>query len=64
VIDVQSQRLEAFSLSRRRKFEPIKETDGRIQSKVIRPFYLRAEWLWQIPLPDPARVLKEFSLRR
>jgi len=64
VIDLQSERVEAYSLGRNGKFRAIAETDGRIQSKVIRPLFLRPPWLWQIPLPDPAAVLKELGIRR
>ena len=31
--------------------------EGRFESRVMPGFYLRAEWLWQSPLPDEMQLL-------
>ncbi|HYO10800.1 MAG TPA: Uma2 family endonuclease [Tepidisphaeraceae bacterium] len=63
VIDPASQRLEAYTLTRARKYRRLDESQGRLPSKVLRGFYLRPEWLWQSPLPKLATVLKELGVR-
>jgi len=63
IIDPQAQRVEAYSLSRQKKYRRIKEADGAIKSKVIRKLLVRPAWLWQSPLPKLTRVLKELGVR-
>jgi Uma2 family endonuclease len=64
VIDPQSRRVEAYTLSRAGKFNLIPENDGTIQSKVLRKINLQPQWLWKSPLPRIADVAKELGLRR
>ncbi len=38
------------------------DSDGIYRSKVIQGFWLRAEWLWQTPLPAELDVLRELKV--
>ena len=35
--------------------------EGRYHSRVLPGFWLRPEWLWQDPLPDPVRLMAEIA---
>jgi Uma2 family endonuclease len=63
VIDQQSKHVEAYALGRSGKYAVIRESDGKIQSKVIRKLYIRPQWLWQSPLPRISVILKELGVR-
>jgi Uma2 family endonuclease len=63
IIDPQTQRVEAYVLSRDKRYQRLKEANGRIRSKVIRKLYIRPEWLWKSPLPKLAPILKELGVR-
>lgn len=63
VIDPKARRVEAYWRGRDGKYSPIKETGGRIRSKVLRKLYIRPQWLWQSPLLKTATVLKELGVR-
>jgi Uma2 family endonuclease len=63
VIDPQSQRVEAYTLGRDKKYRRIKEVEGKIGSKVLRKLFIRPAWLWKTPLPKLATVMKELRLR-
>jgi Uma2 family endonuclease len=64
VIDPQSKRVEAYALSRAGKFNLIAESEGAIQSKVLRKLYLQPGWLWKSPLPRIREIAGELGLRR
>jgi Uma2 family endonuclease len=63
IVDPQSKKLEAYWLNRSKQFERLAEARGKVQSKVLRGFYLRPEWLWQSPIPKLALIEKELKLR-
>jgi Uma2 family endonuclease len=60
-IDPQAKLVEAYALGRDGKYGLIPELDGKIQSKVLRAFCIRTEWLWMSPLPKLSVVLKELG---
>ena len=63
VLDPSSKRLEAYTLTRARKYKRLDETDGRVASKVLRGFHLRSDWVFRSPLPKVATALKELGVR-
>ena len=63
VIDPQSEHVEAYALGKDAKFSVIREVDGKIKSKVMRPLYIRPSWLWQSPRPIYGVLLKELGIR-
>jgi Uma2 family endonuclease len=63
LIDPRSRRIEAFHLNRSGKFVRIREVDGCVRSKVVKKFYLRAEWIWNAPMPKVSAILKELGVR-
>jgi Uma2 family endonuclease len=66
IFDQDSRRMEAYALPTRgrgpRKYRRLKETDGRIDSKVLRRFYLRSSWVFRSPLPRVTPILKELGV--
>jgi len=63
VIDPVNKRVEVYTLGKNGKYTLLKESDGRITSKVIRKLSIRPNWLWESPLPKIAKVLKEIGVR-
>jgi Uma2 family endonuclease len=67
IFDLESKQMEAYSLPARgrgpKKYRRLKEIDGRIDSKVLRGFYLRSSWVFRSPLPKVAPILKELGVR-
>ena len=41
--------------------EAAPDNDGRYRSTAVPGFWLRPEWLWQEPLPNPARLMAEIA---
>jgi len=63
IIDPTSQRMEAYALSRAKKYQPLVERDDRIRSAVLKGFYLRRQWLFAERLPKVAAALQELGIR-
>lgn len=63
IIDQPNRILEFHSLSPAGQFVQLEARDGKLQSKVVRGFYLRPEWLWASPLPNELLVLKELGIQ-
>lgn len=62
LVDPLRRRFEAYGLDERGLYHPVfSGTEGRYDSQVLPGFWLRAEWLWQEPLPHPLRVLGEIA---
>jgi Uma2 family endonuclease len=65
IIDEEHQRITLLRLDGRRRFREIRPRQGKYMSRVLPGFFLRAEWLWQDPLPKAAdflnRILEESS---
>jgi Uma2 family endonuclease len=62
IIDPQAQRTEWYWLNEQQHYELIEPQDGAYHSGMLEGFYLRDEWLWQDPLPDPLTVLRELGI--
>jgi Uma2 family endonuclease len=41
------------------KYRSLRRRRGALHSKVLPGFWLRPQWLWQRPLPDPLEVYSE-----
>jgi Uma2 family endonuclease len=63
VIDPMSRRAEAYALTAGAAYERIAPADDVIRSAVIPGFFLKENWLWQVPRPRVADVLREFTVR-
>ena len=61
VIDRQNERVEAYSLMRKR-YRPIELRDGRICSTVLAGFFLKPEWLVRTPLMSRRKALAELGV--
>jgi Uma2 family endonuclease len=52
------ERVDFSHLNAQGKYDPIApDADGRYHSTVLPGFWLRPDWLWQDPLPDPLELL-------
>jgi len=63
IIDPGNQRLEIYCLSDKGIYEAQAKTKGIVKSKVLPGFWLKAEWLWQDPLPNVVVVAKELKIK-
>jgi Uma2 family endonuclease len=63
VIDRLGGRMEAYALSRARKFVRIRDEQGRVKSSVLKGFHLRTEWALGATLPKLGPVLRELGVR-
>lgn len=63
IVDPLSERIEAYTLGPGKHYVPLKRTNGKINSKVLRGFYIKPEWLWQQPLPTRLKILDEMGVR-
>jgi Uma2 family endonuclease len=59
IIDEENRRVTLLSLDARGRYREVKPRQGKYVSRVLPGFFLRAEWLWQDPLPAKASLLKE-----
>jgi Uma2 family endonuclease len=60
LIDPQTKRAEFYQLTVAHQYQLVQpDTEGIYRSAVLPDFWLRAEWLWQEPLPSPIRTLAE-----
>jgi len=62
IIDDKAHRIDAFSLNRDGRYEPIPVEDGTLRSRVVHGFWIRVEWLWQNPKPTTISVQRELGL--
>jgi Uma2 family endonuclease len=56
------QKVEVYHLNPKGRYEPLPLTEGDYHSTVIEGFFLRPEWLWQEPLPNPLDILGELGI--
>ena len=61
IVDPLGRQVELHLLGSTGTFSPAAETDGQLSSTVLAGFYIRPEWLWQLPLPKVADVLREIE---
>jgi Uma2 family endonuclease len=55
-------RADFFRLNAAGAYEPaLPDADGRYHSSAVPGFWLRPDWLWQDPLPDPLPLLAEIA---
>jgi len=63
IIDPLVRKFEAHILGGDGKYKPLPETEGRINSKVAKGFFLKRDWLFQLKLPTMMSVLGELGVR-
>jgi Uma2 family endonuclease len=59
LVDPDTRWIECYRLTEGRYYLAFEGREGQYHAAVIPGFWLRAEWLWQDPLPDPLHVLGE-----
>ena len=63
IVNPMAKTIEAHTLVRGKKYEPIAEVEGKFHSKVVRGFYLRPQWLFGSKRKPVLEVLKELGVR-
>jgi Uma2 family endonuclease len=61
VFDPIAKHAEAYALQKNKRYEAIKELDGKISSAVLPGFYFRPKWFAAAKLPAVSTVLKELA---
>lgn len=62
IIDPRSERIEAYTLTRKKRYQLIEPAGGKIHSGVLKGFYLRPEWLDEARRPSALSALKELGI--
>ncbi len=62
IIDPMSRRVEVYALGEDGKYARLRKKDRALHSTVLKGFYLKPDWLWQEPLPNPLEILKELGV--
>ncbi|MEK7311493.1 MAG: Uma2 family endonuclease [Chloroflexota bacterium] len=62
IVDPKAERVEAYVLGEDKRYTQIEEKDGAIRSVILPGFYLKTEWLWPDPMPNPLMVAKELGV--
>jgi Uma2 family endonuclease len=63
IIDPLAKRVELYVLKGRKYEQRSEETGGVLRSVVLSGFFLKPKWLWQRPLPNVLKTLRELGVR-
>jgi Uma2 family endonuclease len=63
IVDPMEQKVILLRLSPRGKYREVRPKRGEVHSEALPGFWLRPEWLWQDPLPNPLDVLMQLLSR-
>jgi Uma2 family endonuclease len=61
IIDEFKRLVTLFRLDSRGRYREVRSLNGKLQSQVIKGFWINPSWLWQEPLPDPLEILQEIQ---
>jgi Uma2 family endonuclease len=62
IVDVTSRQARFFQLDAQGTYQPVApDAQGVYRSRAVPGLWLREEWLWQDPLPDVERVVREIA---
>jgi Uma2 family endonuclease len=62
VVDLEYQRMATYRLDGQGRYQAVPAEEGVYRSQVLPGFWLRAEWLWQEPLPNELDVAREMGI--
>jgi len=62
VIDSSNEQVRLYVLGDQRQYVTVPEENGVLKSSALPGFWLRSEWLWQNPLPNPLDVLRQLGV--
>lgn len=62
VVDLEYQRMAVYRLDEQSRYQAVPAEEGVYRSRVLPGFWLRAEWLWQEPLPNELDVARQMGL--
>lgn len=61
LLDPQTQRAEFYQLDAAGRYQMVQPQEGVYRSAMLGGFWLREEWLWQEPIPQPLTLLAEIA---
>lgn len=62
VIDPSNEQVRVYVLNDQRQYAAVPEENGVLKSAALPGFWVRSEWLWQEPLPNPLDVLRQLGI--
>jgi len=62
IVDPAKKQVQAFTLTRAKKFRPMEEADDGIHSKVLPGLRLKSQWLFAKPRPSALKILKDLGV--
>ncbi len=62
LVDPERESVEIAVLAAQGRYTTTKLQNGLCESRVLKGFWIRAEWLWQEPLPKLSRAIGEWNL--
>jgi Uma2 family endonuclease len=62
IVDPAKKQIQAYMLSRAKKFRPMEEADDGFHSKVLPGLRIKSQWLFSKPRPSALRILKELGV--
>jgi Uma2 family endonuclease len=63
IADPASKVVEAYTLNRQKRYQRLSEKDGKVASKVLKGFYLKAAWLFAEKRPKTLVILRELGVK-
>lgn len=63
IVDEMATKVTLLRLTRG-KYRAVRLRKGELHSQVLHGFWLRPDWLWQDPLPDPEEILAQIRTRQ
>ena len=63
IVDEMERKITLLRLTAKGKFREVKPRKGEYHSAVLRGFWLRPEWLWEVPQPRRSTVLRQLLAR-
>jgi Uma2 family endonuclease len=62
LIDPEQQQADFYYLDQDGQYQPmLTDSQGKLFSGVLSGFWLKAEWLWRVPLPSVQKVLRKIG---
>ncbi len=62
IVDPINEQIRCYVLNEQRQYITVQEQGGVLKSAALPGFWLRTDWLWQAPLPNPLDVLRQLGV--
>lgn len=61
IVDAGLRKITLLRMGKGKEFREVRPSRGVLRSQVLTGFWLRPEWLWARPRPDPAELVKQIT---